>query len=40
MVETFTMNDIFLVDLDFFRGERLIFFYKLKVFLWDQNYSQ
>ena len=32
MVETFTMNDVFLVDWDFFGGGRLIFFYRLKVF--------
>ena len=35
MVETFTMNDVFLVDWDFFGGGRLIFFFRLKVFLWD-----
>ena len=35
MVETFTVNDVFLVDWDFFGGElRLIFFYRLKVFSW------
>ena len=31
--ETFTMNDIFLVDWEFFGGGRLIFFYRLKLFL-------
>ena len=31
MVETFTMNDVFLVDWDFFGRGRLIFFYRLKV---------
>ena len=29
MVETFTMNDIFLVDWDLFGGGMLIFFYRL-----------
>ena len=29
------MNDVFLVDWDFFRGGRLKFFYRLKVFSWD-----
>ena len=33
MVKTFTMNDVFLVDWDFFG--RLIFFYRLKIFSWD-----
>ena len=34
MVETFTRNDVFLVDWDFFfwGGRRLIFFKRLKVF--------
>ena len=29
MVETFTRNDVFLVDWDFFGGGRLIFFQRL-----------
>ena len=40
MVETFTRNEVFLVDWDFFGRGRLIFIQKLQVFSGDQNYSQ